>query len=155
MDWTLQNKLPQCKVLCGSKMINQLEVGLESHRTIWISWQPWWWSWISPARFCSYLMAECTDCLSYWLTRPMLWEKFPWGINHCDLHTMVDGLLLVIGNGPGTVPLHVLMTRAEPTSELGETGFENEVQDILGCWTRCAKISYPIVGFVWSWLCKK
>ena len=68
---------------------------------------------------------------------------------------MVDGLLLVIGNGPGIVPLHVLMTRAEPTSELGETGFENEVQDILGCWIRCAKISFPIVGFVWSQLCKK
>ena len=42
---------------------------------------------------------------------------------------MLDGLLLVIGNGPGTIPLHVLMMRAKQTTELG---FENEVQDILG-----------------------
>ena len=54
---------------------------------------------------------------------------------------MIDGLLLVIRNGPGTVPLHVLTTRAEPTPELGELGFENEVLDILGCQMRCTKIN--------------
>jgi len=43
---------------------------------------------------------------------------------------MLDGLLLVIENGLSTVPLHVLMTRVEPTPESAEPGFENEVQDI-------------------------
>jgi len=43
---------------------------------------------------------------------------------------MLDGLLLVIRNDLGIVPLHVLMTGVEPTPEPGEPGFENEVQDI-------------------------
>ena len=47
----------------------------------------------------------------------------------------------MIGNSLGTVPLHVLTTRAESTLEPSELGFENEVQDISG---------YPSVGFVWS-----
>ena len=60
---------------------------------------------------------------------------------------MLDGLLLVIGNGLGTIPLHVLTTRVEPTLELGKLGFKNEVQDILGLQTRHTKIKCPSVGF--------
>ena len=58
---------------------------------------------------------------------------------------MLDGLLLVIGNGLSTVPLHVLTTKAELTPKLG---FENEVQDISGCRTRSTKINCPSVSFV-------
>ena len=36
---------------------------------------------------------------------------------------MLDGLLLVIGNGLGTIPLYVMRMGAE-------SGFDNEVQDI-------------------------
>ena len=43
---------------------------------------------------------------------------------------MLDGLLLVIGNGLGTIPLYVLMMGAESTPKPGESGFDNEVQDI-------------------------
>ena len=68
---------------------------------------------------------------------------------------MLDGSLLTTGNSLGTVPLHVLMTGAEPTPELDEPGFENEVQDIPGCRTRRVKINYPNLGFVQSWLCRK
>ena len=68
---------------------------------------------------------------------------------------MLDELLLVIGNGPGIVPLHILTMRAELTPELSEPGFENEVQDIPRCQTRCAKINYPSIGSMWSWLCEK
>lgn len=85
----------------------------------------------------------------------MLQEVLPWGNDCYDLHTMLDGLLIVIGNGLSTVFLHVLIMGVEPTLELGELGFENEVQDILGCRTRCVKINCPSVGFVWSQLCKK
>ena len=46
---------------------------------------------------------------------------------------MLDGLLLGIGNDPNIVPLHDLTTGAKPTPELGELGFENEVQDVSGC----------------------
>jgi len=60
---------------------------------------------------------------------------------------MLDGLLLVIGNGLGTIPLHVLTTRAESTPKLGELGFEGEVQDTSGYRTTCAKINCPRVGF--------
>ena len=45
---------------------------------------------------------------------------------------MLDGLLLVVGNGLSNVPLHVLATGAELTPGPGEPGFENEVQDISG-----------------------
>ena len=77
--------------------------------------------------------AECTNFHGYQLNRLMLQEKLPLGINRCDLHNMLNGLLLVIRNGHGTVPLHVLMMRAEPTPEPSESRFENGVQDILGC----------------------
>jgi len=43
---------------------------------------------------------------------------------------MLDGLLSVIGNGLGAIPLYVLMTEAKPTPELSELGSDNEVQDI-------------------------
>ena len=36
------------------------------------------------------------------------------GTERCDLYTMLDGLLLVIRNGLGIVPLHVLMIGVEP-----------------------------------------
>ena len=39
---------------------------------------------------------------------------------------MLDELILVIGNGPGIVPLHVLTTRAEPTPEPSELSFDND-----------------------------
>ena len=68
---------------------------------------------------------------------------------------MLDGLLLVVGNGLNTIPLHVLMTRAEPIPELGESSFENEVQDILRCQTRCVKINCPSVRFIRFGLCEK
>jgi len=68
---------------------------------------------------------------------------------------MLDGLLLVVGNGLGNVPLHVLTTGAELTPGPGEPGFENEVQDISGHIMRRAKINFPSVGFVGSWLCEK
>ena len=68
---------------------------------------------------------------------------------------MLDGLLLVTRNDPSIVPLHVLTTRAKPTPEPGEPGFENKVQDILGYRKRCAKINCPSVGFVRSQLCEK
>ena len=60
---------------------------------------------------------------------------------------MLDVLLLVIWNGLGTIPLHVLTTRAKLTPEPGEPDFENEVQDILGLQTRHTKIKCPSVGF--------
>ena len=44
---------------------------------------------------------------------------------------MLDGSLLMIGNGIGTILLYVMATRVELTPELGEPSFENEVQDIL------------------------
>ena len=44
---------------------------------------------------------------------------------------MLDGLLLVIGNGLGTIPLHILTTKVESTLELGEPVSDNELQDIL------------------------
>ena len=68
---------------------------------------------------------------------------------------MLDELLLVIGNGPGIVPFHVLTMRAEPTPKLSEPIFKNKVQDIPRCQTRCAKINCPSTGFVWSRLCEK
>lgn len=43
---------------------------------------------------------------------------------------MLVGLLLVIGNGLGTVPLYVLTTGVELTPESSEPSFDNEVQDI-------------------------
>ena len=61
---------------------------------------------------------------------------------------MLDGLLSTTGIGLGT--LYVLTTRVEPNPKPGELGFKIKVQDILGCWTRCAKINHPRVGFVWS-----
>ena len=61
----------------------------------------------------------------------------------------------MILNGLGTVPLLVLAIGVEPTPETGEPGFENEVQDILRCRMRRAKINCPSVGFLQSWLCKK
>ena len=82
-------------------------------------------------------------------------ERFLVGIDCCDLHTLLDTLLLMIGNGLGTIPLYILEMGAEPTPKLGEPDSKNEVQDILGCWTRCEKINWPSVGFVWSWLCEK
>ena len=71
------------------------------------------------------------------------------------LDTMLDGLLSMIGNGLGTISLYVLVTWAKPILELGESGFENEVQDIPRWRTRCVKINYPSVGFVQFWLCEK
>ena len=68
---------------------------------------------------------------------------------------MLDGLILVIENGLGTIPLHVLMTRVEPTFKLGELGFGNVVQDIPGCQTICTKINCPSVGFMWPRLREK
>ena len=68
---------------------------------------------------------------------------------------MLDGRLLVIRNSLGTVPLLVLVMGTEPTPKLGDPSFENEFQDILGCWMRCAKINCPSVGFVWARLCEK
>ena len=61
---------------------------------------------------------------------------------------MLDGLLSTTEIGLGT--LYVLTTRVEPNPKPGELGFKIKVQDILGCWTRCAKINHPRVGFVWS-----
>ena len=61
----------------------------------------------------------------------------------------------MIGNGLGTIPLHVLTTRAKPTPKSDELGFENEVQDILRCQTRPAKINCPSVVFVQSRLGEK
>ena len=61
---------------------------------------------------------------------------------------MLDGSLSTTGIGLGT--LYVLTTRVEPNPKPGELGFKIKVQDILGCWTRCAKINHPRVGFVWS-----
>ena len=86
----------------------------------------------------------------YWLNWSVLWKRFRIGIDCCDLHTMLDGLLLVIGNGLGTVPLYVLMMGVEPTPKSGESGFDNEVQDIPKWWMRCVKIICLNVGFVWS-----
>ena len=65
---------------------------------------------------------------------------------------MLDGLLLVTGNGFGIIPLCVLMTRAKPTPE---PGFENEVQDISRFQMRHAKINCPSIGFIQSRLCEK
>ena len=62
---------------------------------------------------------------------------------------------MVIGNGLGTIPLHVLTTRAKLTPKSDELGFENEVQDILRCQTRPAKINCPSVVFVRSRLGEK
>lgn len=87
---------------------------------------------------------ECTDCLSYQLNQSMLREEFPWGNDHCNLHTMLDRLLIVIGNDFSIVPLHVLMIEAKSTPELGKLGFENEVQDIQECQTRLVKINSPV-----------
>ena len=61
----------------------------------------------------------------------------------------------MIRNGLSTIPLYILKTGAEPTPKLGEPDSKNEVQDIPRCWTRCAKINWPSVGFVWSRLCEK
>ena len=61
----------------------------------------------------------------------------------------------MIGNGLSTIPLYILAMGAKLTPEPSELGFENEVQDILGCQTRRKKINSPSVGFVWSQLCKK
>ena len=58
----------------------------------------------------------------------------------------------MIGNGLGTVPLHVLTTGAKPTPKSGELGFKNEVQDVSRCLMRHAKINCPSVGFVRSLL---
>ena len=46
-----------------------------------------------------------------------------------------------------SVPLKVLLMRAELTPELGELSFENEVQDFLGFWMRRTMINCPSVGF--------
>ena len=61
---------------------------------------------------------------------------------------MLDGLLLMIGNGLSTIPLYILAMGAKLTPEPSELGFENEVQDILGCQMRRKKINSPSVGFV-------
>ena len=74
------------------------------------------------------------------------------GLDCCDLYTMLDGLLLAIGNSFGTILLCVLMTRDELTPKLGELGFKNDFQDTLGYQMRHAKINYPSVGFVRSQL---
>lgn len=42
---------------------------------------------------------------------------------------MPDGLLSTTRNDLGVVPLYVLTMGAKPTLELGEPGFNNEVQD--------------------------
>ena len=68
---------------------------------------------------------------------------------------MLDGWLLVIRNSLGIVPLLVLVTGAELTPKSGDPCFENEVQDIPGCWMRRAKINCPSVGFVRARLCEK
>lgn len=102
--------------------------------------------------FWTHHVVECTDCLCFLLNQPMLQEEFPWANDHCDLHTMLDGLLIVIGNDLGIVLLHVLTTRVKPTPKLGETGFESEVHNVPRCQTRCTKINCPSVGFVQFWL---
>lgn len=47
------------------------------------------------------------------------------------LHTMLDGLLSMIRNGLSTISLYVLVIGAKLIPKLGESGFENEVEDIL------------------------
>ena len=55
---------------------------------------------------------------------------------------MLDGRLLVIGNSLGIVLLLFLVARAKPTPKSGDPGFENEVQDIMGCQMRRTKINF-------------
>ena len=55
-------------------------------------------------------------------------------------------------NGLGIIPLYVLVMGAKLTPE---SGFEDEVQDILGWRMKCTKINCPSVGFMRSQLCKK
>ena len=88
---------------------------------------------------------ECIDCLGFQLDQAMLRGEFLWGNDCCNLYTMLDGLLIEVRNGLGTIPLHVLTTRAELTPK---PDYEIEIQNILGCRTRHAKINYPSVGFV-------
>lgn len=96
----------------------------------------------------------------HWLTRlstesTSTLKKVCTGTDCCDLHTMLVGLLLVIGNGLGTVPLYVLTTRVELTPESSEPSFDNEVQDIPKWQTRCTKINSPSVDFVQSQFVRK
>ena len=49
----------------------------------------------------------------------------------------------MIGNSLGIVLLLVLVARAKPTPKSSDPGFENEVQDILGCRMRRTKINCP------------
>ena len=51
------------------------------------------------------------------------------GLIFCDLYTLLDGLLSMIGNGLGTIPSYVQATWAEPTPKPGKPSFNNEVQD--------------------------
>ena len=64
----------------GSKLVNWLEVGLESHWTIiwwWASWQPWLWTWTSPSGISrTHHVAECIDWPCYPLNWLMLWKGF-------------------------------------------------------------------------------
>ena len=58
-------------------------------------------------------------------------KGFHVGIDCYDLYTILDGLLLVIGNGLGVVPSYILTMGAKLTLESGEPSFDNEVKDIL------------------------
>ena len=58
-------------------------------------------------------------------------KGFHTGTDCYDLHTTLDGLLSVIGNGLGVVPSYILTMGAKMTPESGEPSFDNEVKDIL------------------------
>jgi len=60
---------------------------------------------------------------------------------------MLDGSLSMTRNGLGIILLYVLVMGAKSTPKLG---FKDEVQDILRCRMRRAKINFPSVGFMRS-----
>ena len=57
------------------------------------------------------------------------------------LHTTLDGLLSTTENDLGIISLYILVIGAKLILELGESGFENEVQDILRWRMRHVKIN--------------
>ena len=72
---------------------------------------------------------------TYWLawlsTKPTsALKSFYIGNDRCDLHTILDGLLPMIGNDLIAFLSYVWTTGSEPTPESSELGFNNEVQDI-------------------------
>ena len=97
---------------------------------------------------------ECIVWLGYQQNWPVFRRRFLWGITcrkWLPLSSYHAGLSMT-RNGLGIIPLYVLVMGAKLTPE---SGFEDEVQDILGCRMKCTKINCPSVGFMRSQLCKK